>query len=162
MTFSIAIYRNGRLTEAAAGVVNVETRVPTTTDTVFQIGSISKIFTTTLVMQLVDEGVVDLDEPLRSYLPGFRVADGNASNTVTVRQLLCHSSGIEGDLFVDSGRGDDCVARLQDMGRLLPQLFAPGERLSYCNFGFAMLGRQVDLCGTLPASIRRAPRPSTT
>ncbi len=142
---SIAIYRNGRLTEAAAGVVNVDTRVPTTTDTVFQIGSISKIFTTTLVMQLVDEGLVDLDEPLRGYLPRFRVADGNASNTVTLRQLLCHSSGIEGDLFVDSGRGDDCVARLQVMGRLLPQLFAPGERLSYCNFGFAMLGRMIEV-----------------
>jgi CubicO group peptidase (beta-lactamase class C family) len=142
---SIAVYRNGRISQAAAGVINIETRVPTTPDTVFQIGSISKTFTATLIMQLVDEGLIDLDAPLRTYLPDFHVLDAQASRKVTIRQLLCHTSGIEGDLFVDSGRGDDSIARLQDMGRLLPQLFAPGERLSYCNFGFAMLGRVIEL-----------------
>lgn len=60
---------------------------------------------------------------------------------MTPRHFLTHTSGIEGDLFVDAGRGDDNIRRLQDMGTLLPSLFPPGERLSYCNFGFAMLGR---------------------
>jgi CubicO group peptidase (beta-lactamase class C family) len=142
---SLAVYRNGRVTEAAAGVLNVETEVKTTTDSVFQIGSISKVLTTTLVMQMVDDGLVDLEAPLVDYLADFQVFDGEASRAVTVRQLLCHTGGFEGDLFVDSGRGDDCVARLQDMGRLLPQLFPPGERLSYCNFGFAMLGRMLEV-----------------
>ena len=74
-----------------------------------------------------------------------------------MRQFLSHTSGIEGDFFVDSGRGDDCVARLQDMGRLLPQLFEPGERMSYCNFGFAMLGRIIEVIDgtTWDTAIRR-------
>lgn len=138
---ALAIYRRGRLYESAAGVVNLDTRVPTTPDSVFQIGSITKIFTTTLVMQLVDEGRLDLDAPVADILPGFRTADRALAAKVTPRHFLTHTSGIEGDLFVDAGRGDDNIRRLQDMGTLLPSLFPPGERLSYCNFGFAMLGR---------------------
>lgn len=138
---ALAVYRRGRMYEAAAGVLNLNTRVPATPDSVFQIGSISKIFTATLIMQLVDEGLLDLDVPVREYLSGFAVADGKVSRIVTPRHLLTHTSGIEGDFFVDSGRGDDSIARLQDMGTMLPNLFPPGERLSYCNFGFAMLGR---------------------
>ncbi|HEY5646591.1 MAG TPA: serine hydrolase domain-containing protein [Pseudomonadales bacterium] len=138
---ALAVHRRGRLYETAAGVVNLETRVPTTADTVFQIGSITKIFTTSLIMQLADRGRLDLDAPVVDVLPDFRTADRAAARRVTVRQLLTHTSGIEGDFFVDAGRGDDNIRRLQDMGTLLPSLFPPGERLSYCNFGFAMLGR---------------------
>jgi len=142
---SLAIHRRGRRYETAAGVLNVDTGVKTTPDSVFQIGSITKIFTTTLIMQLVDEGLIDLDTPVRKYLPGFRVADPGVSRTVTPRQFLSHTSGIEGDLFVDTGCGSDSIARLQDMGTMLPNLFSPGERLSYCNFGFAMLGRIIEV-----------------
>ncbi len=138
---SLAIHRRGRRYQTSAGVLNLDTGVKVTPDSVFQIGSITKIFTTTLIMQLVDEGLIDLDVPIKRYLPGFRVADRQATRTVTPRHFLSHTSGIEGDLFVDTGNGPDSIARLQDMGTLLPCLFAPGERLSYCNFGFAMLGR---------------------
>lgn len=141
---SVAFLRNGRITTASAGVLNVDTGIRCRPDSVFQIGSISKVLTATLVMQLVDEGRVELDAPLSRYLKDFRTLDVR-SREVTVRQLLTHTSGIEGDLFVDSGRGDESIARLQDMGRLLPSLFAPGERLSYCNFGFAMLGRLLEV-----------------
>ena len=142
---SIAIHRRGRLYEAAAGLLNLETRVPVSTDAVFQIGSITKLYTSTLVMQLVDDGLLDLDAPVRDYLPGFQVADRETARTVTPRQLLSHTSGIDGDFFVDAGRGDDNITRLQVMGTMLPSLFPPGERLSYCNFGFAMLGRIVEV-----------------
>jgi len=142
---SLAIHRRGRRYEATAGVLNLETGVKVTPDSVFQIGSITKIFTTTLIMQLVDEGLIDLDTPIRQYLPGFRVADRQATRTVTPRHFLSHTSGIEGDFFVDSGRGDDCIRRLQEMGSMLPNLFPPGERISYCNFGFAMLGRIIEV-----------------
>ena len=60
---SLCVYRNGRLTQAAAGVLNVETGVPVTTDSAFQIGSITKVFTATQIMQLADEGKVDIDAP---------------------------------------------------------------------------------------------------
>ena len=127
---TIAIYRNGRVTQSAAGLLNIDTKVSATTDSLFQIGSITKVFTATLIMQLVDEGKVDIDQPLRAYLPDFAVADADVSARVTLRHLLCHTSGIEGDFFVDSGRGEDSIARLQDMGRLLPQIFPPGERFA--------------------------------
>ncbi len=138
---SVAVYRRGRLYQAAAGVLNLETRVPVTEDAVFQIGSITKLFTSTLILQLADEGLLDLDEPVQAVLPGFAVADPMTSRSVTPRQLLSHSSGMDGDLFAATGHGDDSIARLLDMGTLLPSLFPPGERFSYCNFGFAVLGR---------------------
>jgi CubicO group peptidase (beta-lactamase class C family) len=133
------------MTMAAAGVINVDTGVRTTTDTLFQIGSITKVMTATLIMQLVDEKQVDLDKPLRTYLPKFRVADPVVSKRVTPRMLLSHQSGIDGDFFPDAGRGEDSVARLVDMGTMLPNLYPPGERVSYCNFGFAVLGRLIEV-----------------
>ncbi len=143
---SVAMSSGRRLVAtAAAGVTNVDTRVPVTTDTVFQIGSITKVFTATLIMQLVDDGLLSLDTPIVEYLPAFRVADSATRNSVTARHLLTHTSGIDGDFFPDSGRGDDAIARLIDMIVLLPSLFPPGERMSYCNVGFAVLGRIVEV-----------------
>ena len=142
---SIAVLRGGRVTGAAAGVINLDTAVPTTLDTVFQIGSITKIFTTTLIMQLVDEGRLDLDEPVVTYLPSFRVADLSVSRQVTPRHFLSHQSGIDGDFFVDAGRGDDSVEKLVEMAVMLPSLFAPGAKHSYCNLGFALLGRLAEV-----------------
>ena len=138
---SIAVLRGGRVTgSAAAGVINLDTRVPATVDTVFQIGSITKPMTTTLVMSLVDEGLIELDAPVQRYLPDFRVADLLVSREVTVRDCLTHRSGIDGDFFVDAGRGEDAPAKLLKMGTVLPSLFPIGAKHSYCNFGFVVLG----------------------
>ena len=143
---SVAILRNNRLyASAAAGVTNLDTRVPVTSDTVFQIGSITKPHTTTLVMQLVDEGKLDLDTPVQEYLPDFRVADVDVSRKVTPRHFLSHQSGIDGDLFVDSGRGDDSVERLIQKATMVPSVFPLGAKLSYCNLGFAVLGRVIEV-----------------
>src|SRR5688572_26101429 len=76
---SIALFKDGTLETAAAGVTNITSGVEMTTDTVMHIGSITKVFTATLVMQLVDEGRVRLDAPVRSYLPDFRVGDRDAT-----------------------------------------------------------------------------------
>ncbi len=72
---TIAVLKDGEIVEAAAGVLSTATQVEVTTDSVFQIGSITKVWTTTLVMQLVDDGLLDLDAPIRTYLPEFRLAD---------------------------------------------------------------------------------------
>jgi CubicO group peptidase (beta-lactamase class C family) len=69
------VLAGGEVVEAATGVLNLRTGHPVTTDSLFQIGSITKVWTVTLVMQLVDEGLLDLDEPIVTYLPEFRVAD---------------------------------------------------------------------------------------
>ena len=90
---------------------------PATTDSVFQIGSITKVWTATVVMQLVDEGLLDLDAPVVEVLPELRLADPDVTKQVTMRHLLTHTSGIDGDVFTDTGRGDDCLEKYVDAAR---------------------------------------------
>ncbi|NDL58895.1 serine hydrolase domain-containing protein [Phytoactinopolyspora mesophila] len=142
---AVAVLSGGNIAEAAAGVVNRRTGVETTTDAVFQIGSITKVWTTSLIMQLVDEGAIDLDAPVRAYVPQFRVADEEASARITVRQLTCHVSGFEGDIFTETGRGDDAVEKYLDVITGVQQLFPPGQRFSYNNAGYVVLGRVVEV-----------------
>ncbi|MFD8495591.1 serine hydrolase domain-containing protein [Amycolatopsis sp. NPDC059657] len=142
---AVAVYAGGEIVEAAAGVLNRNTGVETTTDSVFQIGSITKVWTTTLAMQLVDEGELDLDVPVRAYLPDFKLKDEEAAARVTTRQLLSHTAGFEGDIFTDTGRGDDAIQKLVDTFADVPQLFAPGELFSYNNAGFCVLGRLIEV-----------------
>jgi CubicO group peptidase (beta-lactamase class C family) len=142
---NLAILAGGEVAEAAYGVLNQRTGVEVTTDSVFQIGSISKVWTATLVMQLVDEGLVDLDAPVVTYLPEFKVADPEVTRTVTVRHLLAHSSGIDGDHFLDTGRGDDCVERYVASCADLKQNHPLGATMSYCNAGYTVLGRLIEV-----------------
>ncbi|MGW3347258.1 serine hydrolase [Nonomuraea rubra] len=108
---SIGVLRDGEITGFAAGVRDLSTREPATPDTVYQCGSVSKTWTALAFMRLVDEGKVALDEPVRTYLPGFRVADPGVSAQVTPRHLLNHTSGIEED-YGDPGEGDDVYERM--------------------------------------------------
>ena len=142
---TVAWMHGDEVQSAATGVINIETGVETTPDTLFQIGSITKVYTTTLIMQLVDEGRIDLDAPATTYLPGLRFSDDAATRTVTIRHLLTHTSGVDGDFFDDFGRGDDCVAKYVAACADLPQVFAPGAMFSYCNAGFVVLGRIIEL-----------------
>lgn len=111
----------------------------------FQIGSISKGYTATLVVLLADAGKLDLDAPVVDVLPDFAVADAVATGTITVRQLLNHTSGIEGDFVSDTGRGDDCLARyvegVRDVGLTNP----PGATMSYSSTAYNVLGRIVEV-----------------
>ena len=143
---SVAVLSDGEVVDAAAGYANLRAGIEATPDTLFQIGSITKIWTTTLVMRLVDEGLVELDEPVVSYVPGFTSADPEASARITVRQLLTHTSGFRGDVFKDTGRNDDAVARyIAEILPNVPQTLPPGRLFSYNNAGFSVLGRIVEL-----------------
>ena len=140
----VGVLRGDELVLVAGGVANVGTGVETTTDTLFQLGSISKVYTATLVLQLVHAGLVELDEPVRGALQEFRVKDDTATLTITPRQLLAHTSGIQGDHFLDCGRNPDAlwryVSTLEDVG----QLHDPDDMFSYCNAGYGVLGRLVE------------------
>jgi dipeptidyl aminopeptidase/acylaminoacyl peptidase len=129
---------------SAFGVLNIDTGTPATTDSIFQIGSISKVWTATVAMQLVDEGKLDLDAPVVDVLPELRLADPDVTKQVTLRHLLTHTSGIDGDVFTDTGRGDDCleqyVAVLADAAQNHPL----GATWSYCNSGFSLVGRIIE------------------
>ena len=106
---AVAVLSGGEVVDDAAGILSRATGVEATPDSVFQIGSVTKLWTITLVMQLVDEGLVDLDAPIRTYLPDFRIRDEGAAAKITTRQLLCHTAGFEGDIFTDTGPGDDAI-----------------------------------------------------
>ena len=141
---SVAVLRGEEVDAAASGILNLDTGVEATADSLFQIGSITKVWTATLAMQLVDEGRIELDAPVRRYLPGFRVADALVSEAVTIRHLLTHTSGIDGDHFADTGRGDDVLERYVETCAELPQVHPLGATMSYCNTGFTVLGRVLE------------------
>jgi len=142
---SLAILADGEVADTAYGVLNRRTGVEATADSLFQIGSITKVWTATLVMQLVDEGLLDLDKPIVTYLPTFQVADPEVTRTVTTRHLLAHTSGIDGDLFLDTGRGDDCIERYVAACATLGQNHPLGATMSYCNSGYTILGRLIEV-----------------
>lgn len=129
---------------AGLGVTNAEHPLPVTPGTLFQIGSITKTFMGTLTMRLVEEGKLDLDAPVRTYLPDFRVADDGAAAGATVRTLLTHNAGWVGDFFVDTGEGADACSRF--VGRMadLPQLAPQGQHYSYNNASFGVLGAVIE------------------
>jgi CubicO group peptidase (beta-lactamase class C family) len=140
---SLAVWAEGELLEAAAGVTNADTKVEVTPDAIFQIGSITKPMTTSMAMQLVDEGKIELDAVVKKYLPELSL-DGGVEGKVTVRQLMTHASGIDGDFFIDTGRGEDRVEKLVARSGEAGQLHEPGKGFSYCNIGFALLGRIIE------------------
>jgi CubicO group peptidase (beta-lactamase class C family) len=118
--------------------------LPMTADTLFRIASITKLYTATLVMQLVDDGRVVLDGPLAEQLPEFRLADPGETAAITPRHLLSHTSGIPGDWGFDGGRGDDAVMRYVASLAEVRAVFPAGLMHSYSNAGFVVLGRLVE------------------
>jgi CubicO group peptidase (beta-lactamase class C family) len=116
----------------------------TTVDSIFQIGSITKVWTATVAMQLVDEGKLDLDAPVADVLPELRLADPDVTKQVTLRHLLTHTSGIDGDVFTDTGRGDDALERYVGLLAEAAQNHPLGATWSYCNSGFSLVGRMIE------------------
>ena len=142
---ALGVLAGGEEETAGLGVTSVENRLEVTPDTLFQIGSIGKTFTATLVMRLVEEGKLELDAPVRNYLPDFRLSDEQAAAGATIRHLLTHTGGWVGDYFDDFGWGDDALARMVDRVGELPQLTPLGEVWSYNNSGFYVLGRTIEV-----------------
>lgn len=137
----VAVLANGEIRDEAAGVLSLRTQVEATTDSVFKIGSITKIWTATLIQQLVDDGVLDLDRPVRGSLPGFRLSDPAATASLTARHLLTHTGGIDGNHFTDTGRNDDAIEKFVAILAEADQLLPPDTVFSYSNSGYVVLGR---------------------
>ncbi|MEU4195808.1 serine hydrolase [Kribbella sp. NPDC026611] len=132
------------LVSAATGVLNKNTGVAVTADSLFQIGSMSKVWTATLALQLVDEGLLDLDAPISQVLPELQLGDPDVAKQVTMRHLLTHTSGIDGDVFTDTGRGDDCLEKYTELLAEVAQNHPLGATWSYCNSGFVLAGRVIE------------------
>jgi CubicO group peptidase (beta-lactamase class C family) len=147
---AIGITRDGDEQVAGLGVTSVEHPLPVDEQTLFQVGSITKTFTGTAAMRLVEAGALDLDEPVRTYLPELRLADEDVARRVTTRHLLTHTGGWEGDYFDDLGAGDDAVARMVAAVAELPQVTPLGEIWSYNNAGFYIAGRLIEVVAAKP------------
>jgi CubicO group peptidase (beta-lactamase class C family) len=142
---ALGIIKDGQLTLRGFGVTNVDDPQPILDNTIFTIASISKTFTATAVMKLVEQGKVELKAPVQKYLPEFRVLDEAASREVTLWHLLTHSPGWEGQLSSED-RGAEALAHFATtILRDVPQLAKPGEVWSYNNAGFSLAGRVIEV-----------------
>jgi CubicO group peptidase (beta-lactamase class C family) len=140
---AVGVFYQGQEYVRGYGVTNLDYPQPVDGDTLFRIGSITKTFTGTAVMCLVERELLDLDAPVRRYLPSLQLADESVAARVTVRQLLNHSAGWMGDDYSDFGRGDDALARYVAAMRRLPQLRPLGEIFAYNNAALNLAGQLV-------------------
>jgi CubicO group peptidase (beta-lactamase class C family) len=137
---SVGILLGGHAYASGFGVTNVDAPAPVDHETLFQIGSTGKTFTATAIMRLVERGDLDLDVPVRRYVKDLKLRDADVARRVTLRHLLTHTGGWAGDLFADTGRGDDALARVVREMRKVPQLTPLGSTFHYNNAGFYLAG----------------------
>ena len=138
--------RDGRTRNYTAGVGNLKTGAKVPVDGQVRIASNTKMYTATVVLQLVGEGKIDLDAPVETYLPNLVRGDGIDGRDITVRQILQHTSGL--------ADYDDVLAQdyfkvqhtyfeprqLLDVGLAKKALFAPGTSWSYSNTNYILAG----------------------
>jgi CubicO group peptidase (beta-lactamase class C family) len=141
---AIGLLLDGQTFVAGLGVTNLTDPRPVTPETVFQIASITKTFTTTGIFRLIEFGKVRLDDPVRKTIPDFQVQDPEASARATIRHLLNHTGGWLGDFFVHTGEGDDALALYVQKMADLPQLTPLGAFYAYNNASFNVAGRVIE------------------
>lgn len=135
---AVAVVQNGKVVRMKGyGVATLEFNVPVTTETVFEIGSVSKQMTAAGIMLLVQDGKVSLDEKISKYLPNTPEAWSN----VTVRHLLTHTSGIKSYSSLDGFSLSERMTINDFIKKLSPHPleFTPGEKNIYSNSGFNLL-----------------------
>ena len=128
---------------AFAGVTSVENPLDVDDRTLFQFGSTGKTYTATAVLRLVERGLVDLDAPVRTYVPELKLQDEEVAEKVTVLQLLNHTAGWAGDSLKDTGDGDDCLDRYVAHMADLQQVTPLGATVSYNNASLSLAGHVV-------------------
>jgi CubicO group peptidase (beta-lactamase class C family) len=126
------------------GVTSIDHPLPVATETLFQIGSTTKTYTGTALMRLIEQGTLDLEAPVRTYLPDFRVADPAVSREVRLRHLVTHTAGWYDRAFVETGDGDDALARFVAGMADLPQVTPLGKYFSYNNSAVCVAGRVIE------------------
>jgi len=152
---AVGVVVDGSLSFSAHGVADVVDRTPITQDTVFRIASITKTITAVALLQLWEQGLVDLDAPANDYLRAYRlVPDDPSWRPATLRHLLTHTAGIPevvpalGAFRADFGEtvrvGDRVPSLAEHYHGRLRLVAEPGTRFRYGNHGFATLGQIVE------------------
>ncbi len=147
---ALGVYHDGKEFSAGFGRTSVENPLRVTPDTLFQVGSISKTFTGTILMRLVEQGLLDLDTPIRKILPKFKMSDPEVEKKLTTRHLLTHTGGWIGDYFDSFGDGNDALQKMVKRIRKLPQVTPLGGPWSYNNTGFNIAGRVIEVLTDKP------------
>ncbi len=146
---AVGILRGDERYTKGHGVTNLRHPLPVDSRTLFQICSISKTYLATLAMMLIEEGQLELDATVRSYLPDFRVVDETAGERATFRMLLQHQGGWIGDWFTHqrrTGEGADALTKYVSTMRETPQLTPVGSApFSYNNAGFNLAARIIEV-----------------
>ena len=134
---------DGQEVTAFAGVTSIENPLEVDGSTLFQFGSTGKTYTATALLRLVEQGKVDLDAPVRTYVPELKLRDEDVAREVTVLQLLNHTAGWEGDSLKDTGDGDDCLDRFVAHMETLQQVTPLGATVSYNNASLSLAGQVI-------------------
>jgi CubicO group peptidase (beta-lactamase class C family) len=138
---TVAIMDNGNIVYAEGfGMANREASIPADTNTMFNIGSVSKVYVAAAIMLLVDDGLVSLDKPVTDYLPEFTMADSRYK-AITVRMLLNHTSGLPGSENANTFGFKYNENTLQETLNTLATAHLkhdPGAMAPYCNDGFSL------------------------
>ena len=141
---AVGILHNGEELHVCHGVTNLDDPQDVTPETLFGIGSTSKTITGTALMALVEQGKVRLEDLVVDYLPDVPITDPEVKKTVTVGQLVDHTSGWVGDTSCNTGWGDDALARaIEEMIPPAHQLTAPGAVMSYSNSAVTLAGHLI-------------------
>ena len=136
---ALKVVQHGKETKTAAyGFANLEWDVPTTPETVFEIGSVTKQFTAACIMLLVEEAKLSLDDKISLHLTNTPASWTN----ITIRHLLTHTSGIKNYTGLEGFGLSQHLTQAQFIAKIgeLPLVFPPGEKFSYCNTGYNLLG----------------------
>jgi CubicO group peptidase (beta-lactamase class C family) len=141
---AVGVYLKGDEQYAVHGVTGIENPLPIDRDTTMQIGSTGKTFTATAIMRLAEAGRLELDAPVRTYVPELRLQDEAVARDVTVLHLLNHTAGWDGDFFEDTGPGDDALARYVELMSDLDQVTPLGAVPSYNNAAVCLAGRVIE------------------
>ena len=159
----VLVRRDGRTVQLAGGYSNLEKKTPMRVGDRFRIGSVTKSFVATVVLQLVGEGKLSLDDSIEHWLPGLVPNGGN----ITIRQLLSHQSGLFDYLndervlkpYLSGNFGYVWTPqKLVAVSTSHPALFAPGAKFSYSNTNYIVLGLIVEAAtkDTIKAQLQQA------
>lgn len=140
---------NGKTSSYTAGVADLSTKKSIKSEYRFRIGSVTKTFTATTVLQLVGENRIQLDDPIEKWLPGLIQGNGYDGNQITIRQLLNHTSGIaeylkSKDADIMNSKKTYTAEEIVKIGLSLPPDFSPGKGWLYSNTGYVILGMLIE------------------
>ena len=149
---TVGVQRGDERVVHSTGWANKEAEIELRPEAVHQIGSVTKLYTTTIVNRLLVDGKLDLDDALPDVVPEVKLPGEPDLSGIKVHHLLTHTSGLPGDAFLETGEGDENLARwidqlaVEDVGLESE----PGQRWSYCNSAFNLLGRVIEHRTGLP------------